>query len=173
MEIEETKKQESVKKDGKSLTDFKRDYEVLRKKYSLPDYVFMNQNFEIELLSDIETDLLVKRIRKQVNDRVSAGLRTMEIFMNPQNAPLFILNALRGFNSAEKDIINVLYKKFAQFELEAFSLENKYDEKKEGEFIKNICAEWENLTKEMEKLTSAMKIGFNKASTTSEKSYFG
>ena len=167
------RKQETHKKIMKSLPQFKQTYEFFRKKYSLPEYEFMNETFEIEILCEIETELFLKRIRKQVAEKISAGLRTLEMFLNAQNAPLFVFNIIKSFDASDKEVINGLYRMFAEFEIEAFSLENKYDEKKEAEFIKKVCSKWQNITEDMSKINEAMFIGFKKDPKSNEKSYFG
>jgi hypothetical protein len=176
MEInsETDKKQEQHKKTPiKSLPEFKKTYEQLRKKYNLPEYSFLNENFEIEILCELETELLLKRIRKQLTDKISSGLRITEMLINPQNGPMFIFNVVRSFNVDDKSLVNELYKKFAEFEIEAFSLETKYDEKKEAEFIRTVCKEWPEISENLEKINKSMKIGFKKDLKANEKSYFG
>jgi hypothetical protein len=133
----------------------------------------MNENFEIEVLCELETELLLKRIRKQINDKVSSGLRAMEMFLNPQNAPLFVYSVVKSFISEDKEIIMKLYKIFAGYEIESFDLENNYNEKKEAEFIKKVCSEWKEIIQDMNKIQKAMELGFKKDSKVNEKSYFG
>ena len=155
------------------MINFKAKYEVFRKTNSLPDFEFMNENFEIENLACEETELLAKKIRKQMMEKISSSFRALEMFKNPQSAPLFIFSVLKSFSPADKDNIDSLYNKFADLEIEAFGLETGYDEKKELDFIKKVCKDWEEISKDFNKIYESMKLGHKPDSKKQTKSYFG
>ena len=46
------------------LVRLKKDYAKLQKKYSLPSFENMNQDFSIEKAAELETDYLIREIRK-------------------------------------------------------------------------------------------------------------
>ena len=158
--------------DSKDIELLKKNYELIRKKYDLPEFKFMNNNFEIEN-TDPESELIIKIIRKHMTEKLFFVLRSLETFMNPQNAPLFIFNIIKLFNESEKELIRELYDKISVYEIEAFGLEAEYDEKKEIEFIKNICFDWQEISAGLKKLYASMKENNVKDSKKSEKSYFG
>jgi hypothetical protein len=155
------------------LKKTKEVYELFNKKYSLPDFKFMNVNFEIETIPAEDTELFLKRIRKNITEKISSGLRAMEMFLNPQPSPIFILRILKSFSQTDNDMISDMYYKFAEFEIDAFGLENKYEEKKEADFIKKVAKEWPEIAETIEKISNSMKIGHKKESKKTEKSYFG
>jgi len=126
------------------LEKLKKDYEKNRVKYNLPDFKFMNENFEIELIADDDIELLVRRVRKNVRDKIHAMISVLETFLNPTSAPMFVFNIIKGFGNGEKEIIEKLYKKFAELEIDAFNLEITYNEKAEAEYIKKVCELWKN-----------------------------
>lgn len=174
LENTETKKLEFHKAESKNnLLDFKANYQKLKVKYSLPEYAFLNEHFEIELLCEVETDLLLRRIRKQINDKISANLRAMETLLNPQNAPMFIFSIVKSFSSDDKELISKMYKKFVEMEVEAFGLENCYNEKKEADYINKICKEWTSIAEDVDKIFLSMQKVSKSETKTSEKSYFG
>ena len=118
------------KVEGKhELTKLKKEYEIIKKKYALPDFKFMNETFEIETIPSEDTELFLKRIRKNITEKISSGLRAMEMFLNPQPTPIFLFKIIKAFSSDDKVIIEELYHKFTYFEIEAFGLENCYVEK--------------------------------------------
>jgi len=158
--------------DKNCIDDLKESYEPLRKKYDLPDYKFLNENFEIELISD-ESDLLLKRVRKQILEKIFWNLRTIETFLNPQNAPLFIFNIIKKFTEEDKEVINNLYKKLSEYEVTAFGLEIEYNEQAEADFIKNIGKIWGEIVEDLKKIHVAMVQSSNKKSEKENKSYFG
>jgi len=156
-----------------NLEKLKKDYEKVKSKYSLPSFQFMNENFEIESIAEEDTELLIKRVRKNVRDKIHAMTSVFETFINPTSAPMFVFNVIKGFNNGEKEIIEKLYKKFAELEIDAFNLEVKYDEKAEAEYVKKVCELWKSSEKDLNKIYESMKSSYGLETKKSEKSYFG
>lgn len=156
-----------------NLAKLKENYSLLCKKYGFTSFLFINENFEIENINITETDLLIKQIRKHITEKIFFILRTLETFLNPQNAPLFVFDIIKLFSESDKDLIEEIYKKLGRYEIEAFSLESSYDEKKEAEFIKQVCADWKEISNDLNKLASVMRENYSKDSKKQAKSYFG
>ena len=155
-----------------NLEKLKKSYEALKKKHKLPNFKYLNENFEIELISE-ETDILLKRIRKQIMEKVFWNLRTLETFINPQSAPIFIFSIIKSFSQQDKDLVGSLYKKLAEFEVEAFGLEAVYDEKAEAALIRRIVDSWKDVSTDLNKLYESMKKNYNLEFKKQSKSYFG
>jgi len=155
------------------LEKLKEDYEKFKSKYGLIDFKYLNENFEIEILAEDDTELLVKRIRKNLREKVHAMLGVFETFLNPSVAPMFVFNVIKGFNGSEKEIIDSLYKKFAELEIDAFSLEISYNEKAEAEYIKKVCAVWKSSEIDLKKIYESMKGSYSSETKKTNKSYFG
>jgi hypothetical protein len=159
-------------KEPLDIEKLKEKYQELKKRYSLPEFKFLNDNFEIENI-DSESELILKAIRKHITEKIFFVLRSLEMFMNPQNAPLFVFNFLKSFTESEKDRIKQLYDKVSGYEIEAFGLEAGYEETKEAAFIKKSCEDWKGISEELTKIYSIMKVNHGKDSRKQEKSYFG
>jgi len=171
---EKPKVVKSDKKSGETLADFKDEYNKFKEKYKLPSFEYLNENFEIENICGEETETFLRRVRKQVTEKIFYQLRTLEAFMNPQNSPLFIFNIIKSFTSFEQELIKKIYNKLAGFEVDFFELEINYSEKKEAEFIKKVAEEWPEINADLIKIHSAMKTSYNKeASKKPSKSYVG
>jgi hypothetical protein len=127
------------KKERGNLKHVRESYEKIKAKYGLPEFSFMNENFEIENIDARETELFVKMMRKHITEKIFYVLRSLEIFLNAQNAPLFMFDIIKSLTAPDKELIRDLYKRMAQYEIEAFGLEAQYNEKKEAEFIKKLC----------------------------------
>jgi len=155
------------------IEKLKESYEKLKIKYALPSFQFMNENFEIESVAEEDTELLIRRIRKSVREKVHAMIAVFETFINPTSAPMFVFNIIKGFNSDEKEIIEKLYKKFAELEIDAFNLEVRYDEKAEAGYIKKSCELWKSSESDLKKIYESMKGNYGVESKKSDKSYFG
>ena len=72
-----------------SLEELKKDYLILQKKYKMPSFKELNEEFDIEKAAEHETDCLIREIRKAIMDKVIAYLRFVEMLLNPSNAPMF------------------------------------------------------------------------------------
>jgi len=162
-----------MEKEKSSLDKFKEKYKKLASKYSLPDFKYINENFEVENIVLEDTDLILKKIRKQIMEKVFWHLRTLETFINPQSAPLFIFNIIKGFNEEDKKSVGKLYKVFAKFEVEAYSLEIDYNEEKEAELINHICKKWKDINEDLRGLYDSMKKSYDQEAKKQDKSYFG
>jgi hypothetical protein len=174
--MDESEKQENKAKKEKtegSLRKLKQEYELLKVKYNFPEFKYMNDNFEIENIDSSETELFIKQIRKHMTEKIFYILRTLETFINPQNAPLFIFNIIKLFSEADKESIQELYKKLGKYEIEAFGLEAVYDEKKEAEFVRKLAEDWKEISSDLNKLYVSMKANHDKDGKKSSKSYFG
>lgn len=163
----------SKEKHEKNLKKVKQFYEEISHKNNLLDFKFVNENFEIENIDIEETDLFIKQIRKHITEKIFYMLRTIEAFINPSNAPMFVMGIVKDFSESERELIQELYKKLAKYEIEAFGLEAKYDEKKEIEFIRKIGQEWKEISEDLIRMYSAMKSNHDKDSKKSTKSYLG
>jgi hypothetical protein len=170
--MENLDKPKKEKNEG-NLRKLKATYDAERIKYNLPEFKFLNENFEIENIEINETELFLKMIRKHMTEKIFYILRGLEMFLNAQNAPLFMYDVIKSFTPAEKDMIRELYKKIAQYEIEAFGLEVAYSEKKEAEFINRFSKDWKEMSPELLKVYTSMRGGHITASKKQNKSYLG
>lgn len=161
------------KSDKAGLDKLKKDYGILQMKYKLPDFKHLNEEFEIERIAEKETDMLLREVRKAVTEKVVAFLRFLELMINPSNAPFFLLSILKNLNSNDKKIIEDIYKHMCEFEIKAISLDLKYSEKAEAEFIKESAKKWQAMQDELEELGGMIEHAWNASSTKKERSYFG
>lgn len=156
-----------------SIKTLKEDYKKIQNKYNLPEYQFLNENFEIEVLAGEETELLIKKVRKQILEKISSALRALELFLNPQNAPVFIFSVIKAFSKTDKEMIEQLYHIFSEFEILAFGLENNYNEEKEADFINKVCKVWPDVVADFDRIFNSMRVNYKKDSKKNDKSYLG
>jgi hypothetical protein len=156
-----------------AAVELKEAYELLRARYKLPEFKFLVENFEIGNIDENEKDILLKAIRKHITEKLFFTLRTLEMLINGQSAPMFMLKVMKSFNEHEKDTIKNLYQKMSKYELEAFGLEIIYDEKKEAEFISEVVADWKFFAEDLNKIFIAMKANYGRDSGKSRGSYLG
>jgi len=157
----------------RKLDRLKKDYETLAKKYKLPDYKTLNEEFDIEKVAEQETDTLLREIRKVIMDKVIAYLRFIELLLNPSQAPMFFFALLKGLDNDDKKLLEELYTKLGKLEIEVIEVDNDYSEKGEAEFIKRISAKWKEVKEGMKKISKSLKLSWEKKTEKKEKSYLG
>ncbi len=155
------------------LEDLKKDYEVLKKKYNLPEFQKLNEEFDTEKVAEHETDCLLREIRKAVMDKVIAYLRFVEMLLNPSNVPIFFFALVKGLTPSDKRILERIYSRLGNFEIDVIELDCRYSEKDEAEFIKKIVREWKDIKEEMLKLVEVLRRNWDQKSRKSEKGYCG
>jgi len=134
-----------AKKEELSLEKFKKGYEPFRKKYSLPEYGKLNEDFNIERVADIETDFLLREIRKFMAERISNYLRFIEALLHPVNVPMFVFSIVKVLTKEDKDSLGDVYKKLARIEIKLIELDLKYSELREAEFINHSYKMWQSI----------------------------
>tara|TARA_Y100000310_G_C20525952_1_gene736033 strand:+ start:370 stop:855 length:486 start_codon:yes stop_codon:yes gene_type:complete len=159
--------------DKNNLNELKQKYIELKQKYYLPEFSNMNEIFDIEEI-DVETDFLLRRIRRVVSERISGYLRFIEVILNPSNAPMFIFKLIKKINEQDKKTLTELYETLGSFELEIVKLDLEYNEAKEAEFIKKIYnALNDNISRKLLMVVEKMKNGEGKEKIEEKGSYFG
>lgn len=155
------------------LKELKKDYLVLQKKYSLPAFQQLNEEFDIEKVAEHETDCLLREIRKAIMDKAIAYLRFIEMLLNPTNAPMFFFALVKGLTAQDKRSLERIYEKLGSFEIDVIELDCRYNEKDEAEFIKKIAVEWKDIGNEMIKLVEILRRNWSQKSGKSNRGYFG
>ena len=119
-----------------NLEQLKKQYSKLQKQYNLPEFAELNKQFDIEEI-DVETDFLLRKIRRNIAEKVAGYMRFIEVILNPQNTPLFLFKLIKKLEAKDKEELGKLYEKLGVFEIELISLDLDYNEKNEAHFINN------------------------------------
>lgn len=153
--------------------DLKKEYQKPKEKYGLPDYGKMSEDFDIYKIDQKEVPYLVRTVRRSMNEKISAYLHLLELFLNPNNAPLFVLTALRNLDAKEKESIKEMYNELSKVQLEVMKLDTSYDEKKEAAFIVNTFNQWQKIKPKISKLLDKLGQGIEEEDVSQGKGYFG
>ena len=118
-----------------SQNELIKKYNELKEKYKLPEFSKINETFDIEEI-DPETELLLKKIRIGIIEKISNYSRFIEIILNPSNAPIFFFKILKKLDTTDKESLSKIYEILGDYELKNLALDIDYKEKNEAEFIK-------------------------------------
>lgn len=148
-------------------------YEVLKKKYSLPSFKELNEEFDISKV-DPSTETILRDIRKGIISKFFSILSFIELLINPSNGSMFYMYLVRGLDTNDKEKLKKLFDKLGYVEIKSFKLDIEYSEKGEAEFIKNSLKVWNNeIQQDLSDIIKKLDINWSKISSKKERSYFG
>lgn len=124
-------------KENNNLEKLKKEYDVLRVKYNLPGFSEINELFDIEEI-DVDTEFLLRKIRRLVSEKVLGYLKFVEIILNPSNAPLFFFKLIKKLDNKDKEILGKMYEELGKVEVDIIGLDLDYSEKNEADFVKKL-----------------------------------
>ncbi|HUW43670.1 MAG TPA: hypothetical protein VMV95_01755 [Bacillota bacterium] len=162
-----------MEKDEQKIEKLKKEYEILRNKYALPDFKSLNEDFHIEKIAESETEIPIREVRKFMADKMMNYMRFLENILNPVNAPLFIFSLIKLLNSEEKKLISEIYKKLMKKEIQFIELDLEFNEEKEAEFIKNSYEFWQGIKKDLLKIMGNINKKGDDKFEVNDKGYFG
>lgn len=155
-----------------SLENLKKDYKKIQKKHSLPKFEELNQDFNIEKTAEIETDYLIREVRRLIAEKFSNYLRFVETLLNPMNAPMSIFSIVKTLGTEEKNKITEIYKKLLRNEIDHLELEISFSEEKEAKYIKESYKMWLGIQKDFVEVIKTIKKNWDNKVEKNNKGYF-
>lgn len=142
------------------LKELKEDYEKLRKKYNLPNFKELNQEFSLEDLQQLKTEILPKKLRFLVWRKLGDTLGILERFINPTHASILIMTIADKLSEVDKKLFEHIYSELGKLELEFWQLESRsYSEKAEIDFVKKVLKKFREIKPKLKNFTDkAIKI---------------
>ena len=167
-------KQKEPKEDCNSpIENLEEEYRELQKKYSLPDFNALNEDFDIERIAEKETDFILKNIRRAINEKLSAYASLFETLTNPQSASMLIFSILKNATSEDKKKIKGIYQELSKLQISIMKLDTIYDEEAEAKFITNANSVWQKSKQEIHNIFEKFEKDFELEGGPKETSYFG
>ncbi len=160
-------------KEEQKLEKLKKEYETLKKKYDLPDFKDLNEDFHIEKIAESETEILIREIRKFMGDKMMNYMRFIENLLNPVNVPMFIFSIIKLLDAEEKKALSEIYKELMKKEIQFIELDLEFNEEKEMGFVKNAYEFWQGIKKEMLKIMDKINKKWDDKFEGNNKGYFG
>ncbi len=157
----------------KDLEQLKIDYQFIKGKNDLPNFEELNEDFFVEKLADVETEYLIREIRKLIIDKFASYLRFIETFLQPVNAPMFVLSIIKLVTNEEKKKLMEIYGELAKSEIKAVALDLKFNEEKEAEFIRDSFNIWQNIKDKLLVFIKKVEDNWDSKPEVNGKNYFG
>lgn len=156
-----------------SIESLKKDYLKIQKKHNLPSFEKLNEDFQIERISEIETEILIREVRKTMSEKFANYLRFIETLLNPVSAPMSIFSIVKLIGTKEKEKLTEIYKNLVEMEVKVFELDVEFSEKKEAAFVKESYGSWQKMKTAFLEIIDVIKKNWNNKPEANSKGYFG
>lgn len=153
-----------------TFADLKKEYASLEKKFKLPQFEKINEDFEIGKI-DRDVGAFLRSVRKLMMEKIVNSLSFVEMLLNPMNAPRMYITYLNGLSIEDRNKIDSIYSKLSDLSILSLEREIKYEEKSEAELILKIFTVWATVKNDFLDILKNMKAPAS--SVKKERTYFG
>lgn len=155
--------------------DIQESYKKLQSKHKLPSFEELEDDFELSFIDyKLKNDLLLLRsIRRKINEKVIFFCRIIEGLIYPQQASIISMIEGKQLTEDEKFNIEKFYKKLMYYERESLKLDVMPDEKKSAEYVINVNKLWKQFKVDMVNVVEKMQSSWNLVDSEDKESYVG
>lgn len=147
------------------MTDIKKSYKSLKKKYKLPNFDELDKYFEIAGIE--EETFLLREIRKKIAEKLEFFSKSLEGALQPETT-LTQLYEAKFFSEEEKESMFKLYKAIMIAHRQALLLSIENDEKHDAEFVNSFFGQWPKIKEQLNTFFKKMKTGWEKETNINE-----
>jgi len=165
MEDERTSKKEKS-------NSLKIDYDIFRKKYNMPEFEKLSEDFEINKIGEKEGDFLLREIRKSIVEKVASFYSLFESLINPNSPPMFVYSIIKNLNEQTKESIKIIYKKLSKIQVRSIKLDAIYSADEESSYINSVFSEWQSLKKEIYEIVKGFEESLGTFTDSTKRNYF-
>lgn len=156
--------------------DIAENYKKLEKKYSLPSFKDLDEEYEILGIQKNLQDpnLLLKFIRRRINEKLTFFVQILETILSPNPNSIINITESKFFHEEDREkIINVL-KILMYFERYSIFLDVTSTDKENAKFINEVWEEWPTFKKKIEFYAKTLKDKWKaEEEKSSAEHYFG
>ncbi len=157
----------------RDIDEISEEYEMFKEKYNLPEWNSLEESFDISKAFLGDGGIILRDMRRKMNEKLASYIHLFETFMNPQATPIFITNALKNLEETDWSEIRRIYKKFAKIQFNQILADTIYSEEKEVETIKEIYSIWETEKNNLVKIIEKLDKQYSENSNNNKGNYFG
>ncbi len=148
------------------------EYKKFQKKYNLPIYKKLNNEFELDYIED--PFFLLRSIRRRIHEKIVFFAKIFEKVIFPNQAIMIEMYESKFFTEREKEDLLKTYEELLEIDRKALSLNISSTDVREAEYIKMAFKKWPELTKKsnfiIQKLDKSWK---QEKSSLAKNHYFG
>ncbi len=152
--------------------DIEKEYAALSKKYKLPDFKSLDEEFEASSFDSEK--FLLKGIIRKIAEKLELYIDLIGSLVHPDGSSISSMYEIRFFSDNEKNEMYILFKKMMKCYRNAIEEILANDAKEQAQFLNSFFAEWMEMKKSLRRHISRMKESWEKESTIEEDlGYFG
>ena len=155
--------------------DMKKSYEFLQKKFKLPKFQNLDDDFEVSFLDYKLEDahLLLRSIRRKMNEKVIFFCRIIEGVLYPQQATMISMVESKQLTEEEKHSIHEFYKKLMYYERESLKLDVLPSEEQSAVYIQEVYTLWNQFRDEMHHVVEKMQKSWQHSDEEDTETFVG
>lgn len=151
------------------LAEFKKIYEDIKVKNSLPSFDSLNSDFDIGRIRR-DSGNIVRDIRRVMMEKIVYYVRLVEVMVNPSQASPIMLMLLKDISAEDKKVIDSVMNSFVELEIAAHKLDVLSSVNEESKLINHINSTWNKKRDEVMHLVKILEKNLgNKPQSISKK----
>jgi len=152
--------------------DIEKEYNEVRKKYGLPEYSQLNNEFEISCID--KEEFILRQIRRKIVEKMEFFSDILEGILQPDTASLAEMYECRIFDDDEKSKAMHIFKRLMLIQKESIEAAVENSQQLNADFINKSFKEWLSLKKDLKQIIKKIIESWGKESEMEEKlGYFG
>ena len=152
--------------------DIEKEYSELSKKYKLPKFKDIDEEFE---LSSFDTEkFLLKSTLRRIAEKLEFYIEVIGNLVHPDGSSISSMYEIRFFSDNEKNEMYMLFKKMMRSHRNVIELVLSNDAKEQAQFLNEFFAEWMEMKNRLRLHIGKMKESWEKETSIQEDlGYFG
>lgn len=155
--------------------EFKQCYEVWQKKYDLPQFKVLEDEFDL-YLSDVEKipkDVVLALVRRRIQEKIGGVIHLLEEISFPNNGSLVSLHETKFLSEEQKEMVGELMQKLMFFERKAVIIDLKPSVSADAEYINSFMKDWPEILKQVVAILETLRDGWKLTEKKELLHYFG
>ena len=152
----------------------KKEYELLKKKYALPNFDVLDKEFEISAI-EIDGGFLLREIKSKIKDKLMHSCDILTKMIQPETTALADLYEYRCFDEAAKRKIFDIFSHVMYLIRRIHETELILEATDDAKVIKEIAETWPKLRKQMIPFVKELEVCWEKTPESDKelKEYLG
>ena len=143
------------------MQDFKQEYEKLIKKYNLPSYENLDEEFELLYIAEIcEISRPLSFVRRRINDKIGWVCNMLQSILQPNPSSLVSMQESAMFSKEQKEECQQLLKELMYVNRLSVYLDIDIEEKKNAEYIKTTFTLWKKMKPQISAIAQTLYQGW-------------
>ncbi|MEK6812835.1 MAG: hypothetical protein AABX86_01840 [Nanoarchaeota archaeon] len=155
------------------VPELKKAYGSLMKKYKLPSWKDLDDEFEIVSREIPPVSDVLRFVRRRISEKIAYYTSVFENLLQPNPGSLISLNESKFFTEAELQNVIHLLKELMYLDRYSLLLDISSIEREEAEYIVTCYKQWLALKKDLARVTQTLREGWKRELKSDRFQYFG